>query len=457
MKKVYKEGKIVRGKEYNIINKKVIFEGEYKNGKRWEGTLNEYSKGVFDKKYKLVNYKDKTLHILLDEKKVKKEFDGNGFIREYKNNKLIFEGEYKNWKRFKGKEFKNKELIFEGEYNDEKRYKGREYWEYKFGKNIIDIIFKGEYKNGIKWKGEIIELIKISLREKKFKYENGKKVLESQTPQGSDLKNEEKEKNEFMLLKNDEYDKLKERTVKENNKIKFYNKIDELIFCGDYTNGIKYKGFEREFGRFGETYFIGYFQENKKFNGTEFDKNALTLFEGEFKDNKKYKGKEFNKEGELIFEGIYNNEEEKWNGKGYCKNKEFIFVDGKIEGNVITYDYINHELFEGEYKNGEKYNGILRIYFDDINHILKKEIEIKNGKLTGKGKEYYGNKRLKYVGNYVDGKFSGNGTLYYEYSGYINYIGEFKEGLMHGEGKKFDKIGNLIYQGQFSNGQKSKR
>ena len=91
--KVYKEGKIVRGKEYNIINKKIIFEGEYKNGKILEGTLNEYSKGVFDKKYKLVNYKDKTLHILLDEKKVKKEFDGNGFIREYKNNILIFEGE----------------------------------------------------------------------------------------------------------------------------------------------------------------------------------------------------------------------------------------------------------------------------------------------------------------------------------------------------------------------------
>ena len=446
------------GKEYNIINKKIIFEGEYKNGKTWEGILNEYSKGYFDKKYKLVSYGNKTLHILLDEKKTKKEFDGNGFIIEYKNSKLIFEGEYKNWKRFKGKEFKNKELIFEGEYNDGKRYKGREYSEYKFGKNKIDIIFKGEYKNGKKWKGELIELNKINLKEKKFNYENGKKVLESQINQAADLKNEEKEEseeNEFMLLKNKDYDKLKERTVNENNKIKVFNKIDELIFSGDYINGIKYKGFEREFGRFGEIYFIGYFQENKKFNGTQFDKNARTLFEGEFKNNKKYKGKEFNKEGELIFEGIYNNEEEKWNGKGYCKNKEFNFVDGKIEGNVVTYDYINHELFEGEYKKGEKYNGILKIYFDDISHILKKEIEIKNGKLTGKGREYYGNKRLKYEGNYLDGKFSGIGILYYQYSGHVNYIGEFKEGLKHGEGKEFDKIGNLIYQGKFSNGKKN--
>ena len=132
-----------------------------------------------------------------------------------------------------------------------------------------------------------------------------------------------------MLLKNDDYDKLKERTVKENNKIKFYNKIDELIFCGDYINGIKYKGFEREFGRFGETYFIGYFQENKKFNGTEFDKNALTLFEGEFKDNKKYKGKEFNKEGELIFEGTYNNEEENGMEKVIVKTKNLFLLMGK--------------------------------------------------------------------------------------------------------------------------------
>jgi len=31
----------------------------------------------------------------------------------------------------------------------------------------------------------------------------------------------------------------------------------------------------------------------------------------------------------------------------------------KKEGNIILYNYINHELFEGKYKNGEKYNGKL--------------------------------------------------------------------------------------------------
>ena len=31
-------------------------------------------------------------------------------------------------------------------------------------------------------------------------------------------------------------------------------------------------------------------------------------------------------------------------------------------------------------------------------------IEIKEGNKTGKGKEYYGNEKLKYIGTYVDGK-----------------------------------------------------
>ena len=257
-------------------------------------------------------------------------------------------------------------------------------------------------------------------------------------------------------IKNNELNQTNKTIIKENNIVQNFNKVGELIFSGEYKDNMKYKGFQKEYTRFGELFFNGIFQNNNKSYGIEFDKNAITLFEGEFKDNKRYKGKEFNQKGEIIFEGIYNNEGEKWDGTGYNRENKFNYVEGKIEGNVVTYDYINHELFKGEYKNGEKYNGILKIYFDDINHILKKEIEVQNGKLTGKGKEYYGNKRLKYEGNYLDGKFSGKGTLYYEYSGHINYIGEFKEGLKHGEGIEFDKIGNLIYQGQFSNGEKMK-
>ena len=138
-------------------------------------------------------------------------------------------------------------------------------------------------------------------------------------------------------------------------------------------------------------------------------------------------------------------------GKAYHNISQFSYVNGKIEGNVVIYDFINHELFEGEYKNGKKFNGKLKTYFDDISNILKREVEIKNGEIEGKGKEYYGNKRLKYVGTYKNGKFNGDGILYYEFFGYIKYIGEFKNGMKNGFGKEYDKMGNLIYQGKYYN------
>ena len=56
---------------------------------------------------------------------------------------------------------------------------------------------------------------------------------------------------------------------------------------------------------------------------------------------------------------------------------------------------------------------------------------------------------MKYEGQYENGKMNGEGILYYRYSGYINYIGYFKEGKKEGQGKEFDKFGNLIYEGLF--------
>ena len=76
----------------NDYNKKIEFEGEYKNGEKWTGKIKEYYH-CFDK--------------------------------------IKFEGEYLNGeKNCKGKEYnKNGKLIFEGEYLDGKKWngKGKEY------------------------------------------------------------------------------------------------------------------------------------------------------------------------------------------------------------------------------------------------------------------------------------------------------------------------------------------
>ena len=95
-----------KGEEHLIENDKLIFEGEYKNGKR-EGYGKEY----------------------------------------YEAGYLEFEGEYKNGKRNgKGKEYYifTEALRFEGEYvNGERHGKGKEYYE-----TLNKLMFEGEYKNG---------------------------------------------------------------------------------------------------------------------------------------------------------------------------------------------------------------------------------------------------------------------------------------------------------------------
>ena len=117
---------LIQGKECNYCdNDKIIFEGEYLNGKRWNGKLYD----------------------LQDDSIIYELKNGNGFIKEYNyiNEELLFEGEFIDGeKNGKGKEYKYSSfLIFEGEYkNDKRNGKGKEYSD--DGK----LIFEGEYLNG---------------------------------------------------------------------------------------------------------------------------------------------------------------------------------------------------------------------------------------------------------------------------------------------------------------------
>ena len=74
---------------------------------------------------------------------------GYGYVKEYRNNNKIFEGEYLNGERNgKGKEYDyNGNIIFEGDYLYGVKIKGKEY----IGDKLI---FEGEYINEQKWKGK---------------------------------------------------------------------------------------------------------------------------------------------------------------------------------------------------------------------------------------------------------------------------------------------------------------
>ena len=203
------------GKEY-YNNDDLLFEGEYRDGKRNGNEKEYYKKRICEFAFEYLNKKDNE-----EEKesynKGKIKFEGeylngkqwNGKGKEYKNGYLVFEGEYLNGKRWNGKGIEYNyigDLICEGEFlNGKRNGKGKEYKNkalisyrlqfVNFYNNIIsnidrkfltfadnylnvekwkekgkaykngDLMFEGEYKNGEMWNGKIIYKKVIELYE----------------------------------------------------------------------------------------------------------------------------------------------------------------------------------------------------------------------------------------------------------------------------------------------------
>ena len=139
------------GTEYDFKNDIQIFSGEYLNGKRW----NSYK--VDDKKNIIFNLKNGTGFIKYgNEYKSKSEYlngERNGITIEYDSiydeDFLRFQGEYLTGKKNgKGKEYdKYGNVIFEGEYLNNYRKKGKLYYNGK-------LEYEGEFLVGKKWSGK---------------------------------------------------------------------------------------------------------------------------------------------------------------------------------------------------------------------------------------------------------------------------------------------------------------
>jgi len=60
------------------------------------------------------------------------------------------------------------------------------------------------------------------------------------------------------------------------------------------------------------------------------------------------------------------------------------------------------------------------------------------------------NGRIKYKGDFINGKMGGNGQYYFENGDY--YIGQMKNDLIDGYGKIYYMNGSIKYDGNFVNG-----
>ena len=166
-----------------------MFEGEYLNDMKWNGKLykenqTEYEYGLKNGNGKIKEY-DSWGKLIFEGEYLNGKRHGKG--KEYNNHEEVyFEGEYLNGKRNgKGKEYDwyNKSVLFEGEYKNGLRWNGKGYdrdkleFEIKNGNGkgrecSIDMSHEyiGEYKNGLRHgKGEEFKDLRI-LYSGEYKY-----------------------------------------------------------------------------------------------------------------------------------------------------------------------------------------------------------------------------------------------------------------------------------------------
>lgn len=97
----------------------------------------------------------------------------------------------------------------------------------------------------------------------------------------------------------------------------------------------------------------------------------------------------------------------------------------------------------------KNYSGKVRIFYDEQRESLQFEGRLKDGNYEEYGEEHWENGRYKYVGNYLQGVFSGSGILYNE-DGSVLYRGDFAQGKYDGSGELSED--GLTYSGEFSGG-----
>ena len=341
----YKNGmKNGKGKEY-YLKGKIKFEGEYLNNKRWNGIMYDLKNN--DIAYKLEN--------------------GKGFIKDYKSynySYLIYEGEYLNgMKNGKGKIFVDEKLKFEGEFKNDIKWNGIGYDE----KNQIIYELK-EGKGIIKKFCDLYELDENLDNNIRINIDVGNLKLEGEYYFG-ELNGKEKVYDKYGILRLEgEF-----QNGQLNGPVKEYYDNNQLKFEGEYLYNYKLRGKEYINGRLE---FEGDYLFNKKWNGKGYDEKGDIIYELK---NGTGKVKIYDGNGNIKFDGEYIDGIINGKGKKYSKGKLIFdgeFLNGKKNGQGEEYHIYGYTIFRGEYLNNKKWNGIGRDDDDGIEF----EGEYKNGK-----------------------------------------------------------------------------
>ncbi len=316
-----------KGKEYDRYNDRLIYEGEYLNGKR-NGKGKEYDQNYYD----ILRYEGEYLNGIKNGK-------GKMF---YNNGTTSFEGEFKDGKIWNGKGYNlkneiiyeikegkgyvkeyinyyDKLLLIEGEYvNGERNGKGK-----KFHYNG-NLEFEGEYKNGKIWTGKVYNRRYGGI----YEIKEGKGFIK------------EFDECAYIIFEGEYVN------GERNGKGIEYDEYGDISYEGEYLNG-KRNGYGKEFVGDKLVYEGEYLKGKSNGYGKEYNNKRHLIFEGEYLNGYKRKGKSYINqriefEGEYLF-GI------KWNGKGYDETGKIIYELNNGNGKIKEYSYEGNLLDEGEY------------------------------------------------------------------------------------------------------------
>ena len=455
-----------KGKEYGEINNKLIYEGEFRKNKR-HGMGKEYRVGILIFEGKYLNGKmwegsgfDAKGDIIF------KIVNGAGHVKEYhENGKLKFEGEYlKGLREGKAKEyFPNGKIFFEGNYKKGKKNGiGIIYDEYS--KKIFEGDFLDDKKNG---KGKEFSTFESFEGE----YKNDKRHGKGKEYYCGKLKSEAEYSNGKKCGKIKEYDygKIIFEGECADDKYNGYGKQykdDKIIFSGEYKDGERWKGegkmdkdddcFHFKFFKYD---FIGTYSEGKKNGKIKEYAGDSVIYDGEILNDLKHgKGKEYDTYHHLIYEGEYENGKY-WTGKFFGKNGTVLYeleggngVGIQFSGKNTMSDFKKFKSYEGGLLNGER-NGFGKEYSPFVENKLIFEGEFLNGKRNGKGKEYEDEERdILIIDDYNnDERWRENGSEYKK----LIFEGDYLDGERTGKGKEYDYNDKFIFEGEYKYGKRN--
>ena len=344
-------------------------------------------------------------------------------------NSLTFEGKYEKGNKILGKEYILNKLCFNGEYKNNKKYKG------EILNKQGNIIFKGEFKDGLPWNGKFYD---SNNWQSSGELINGCGIVKEYNFEGNlYFKGEYKEGKYYSGIE--------------------YNINRNKIYEGQYKNNLRWRGYYYSKDQKTKTYI-----ENGNGPVVEYDINCKLVFQGEYKNGKRFKGKgkEYYKENnKLKYSGSYKNglydEGIYYNIKGYKEFEGKFIIGNKLEG--ILYEEKNeiiNSLFYGKFKEDKKYYGIqlegfIEEFDDDgmcgfIGEFYKNDNYYQ-------GKYYIGNFKFnEKKENFIQDKLKEINISELENNYIFKYEGEFKKGKFY-KGKEY--IDNqLLFEGEYKQG-----